>query len=165
MNSMRKYAILKNSTIVDIQILDETNEDLIRGILSSNEQVIDIDELIPVPVIGWVLNGNKLEMPQGYSSREEYEIELAEKKVRFGFKLADICIIRIGARNKILNKNGTQVGTLLNQLLPVKLLLETGALGTARYSCIQLKTIYTEYVDIFDYVINEINVFEKSTSL
>lgn len=162
---MRKYAILKNNIIIDIQSLDETNEELIRNTLSSYEQVIDIEELIPTPVLGWVLNGNKLEIPQGYSSREEYEIELAEKKVIFGKQLADICIIRIGARNKILNKNGTQVGVLLNQLLPVKLLLETGALGTARYSCIQLKIIYTEYGDIFDYVINEINVFEKSTSL
>lgn len=159
---MKKYATINNNvvtSILDLEIEEHLN------VSTQHQLLIDIDDLNPQPVIGWVLNGNKLEIPQGYSSREEYEIELAEKKVNFGMKLSNICVVRIGARNKILNKSGTQVATLLNQLLSIKLLLETGALGTARYSCLQIKTIYTEYADIFDYIINEINIFEKTTSL
>ena len=162
---MRKYAVLKNNVIIDVQLLDETDECTLHEFMKFNEAVIDIEDLVPQPVIGWVLNGNKLEIPSGNSSRELYEYELAQKKTIFGIRLARIAINKIGARNKILNKTGTQVGTLLTQLLSIKLLLETGALGTARYSCSQLKYVYTEYSDIFDYAIDEINVFEQNNSL
>lgn len=159
---MRKYALVNNlivTAIVDIEDQDYPEY------AKFNNLVIDITDMSPQPQVNWLLNGNKLEFPNGTSSREKLEIELAEKKTDFGIKLARNAIDRIGARNKILNKNGAQVAVLLSQLLNVKLLLETGALGTARYSCIQLKSIYTEYSDIFDYVINEINIFEQNYTL
>jgi hypothetical protein len=115
--------------------------------------------------VGFVLNGNKLEYPQSLSSREQFEIELNDKKSRFGTELAKDCVNKIGARNKILNKTGAQVTALLNSLIGVKMLLETGALGTARASCAQLISVYTEYADILQHVINEINVFEQSNGL
>jgi len=159
---MRKYALVNNFVISEIIEIEE--EDY-NNYIKNNNLIIDITDLNPQPQVNWVLNGNKLEFPIGDSNREKLEIELASKKTEFGTTLAKHAINRIGARNKILNKTGTQVTTLLNQLLGVKLLLETGALGTARSSCSQLKLIYTEYSDIFDYVINEINSFEETFGL
>lgn len=159
---MRKYALINNLIVTGVIEIEEYDY---CDYAKSNNLVIDITDLDPQPQVNWVLNGNKLEFPNGESNREKLEIELAEKKTDFGIKLSRIAIDRIGARNKILNKNGSQVSVLLNQLLPVKLLLETGALGTARYSCSQLKTVYIEYEDIFDYVINEVNVFEQTFGL
>lgn len=160
---MRKYALINDSIVTGI--IDVEEDIQLQELSKTNHLVIDITNLDPQPQVNWILNGNKLEFPNGTSNREKLEIELAEKKTDFGIKLARSAIDRIGARNKILNKNGVQVATLLTQLLNVKALLETGALGTARYSCTQLRAVYTEYQDIFDIVISEINLFEATSGL
>lgn len=159
---MRKYALIKDSVVV--QTIDLEDE-LVPALVANSEMVIDITDQLPQPAIGYVLNGNKLEIPQNNSSREQFEIDLNSRKSEFGIKLSKAAVDKIGARNKILNKSGTQVISLLTQLVGVKSLLETGALGTARYSCVQLKVVYTEYSDIFDEVINQINVFETNFGL
>lgn len=159
---MRKYALINDSIVTQLIEIEQSEYPQYS---SNNHMVIDVTDLEPQPQANWILNGNKLEFPNGTSNREILEIQLAGKKADFGIKLARIAIDRIGARNKILNKNGSQVATLLTQLFSVKLLLETGALGTARYSSLQLKAVYTEYSDIFDYVVNEVNNFESAFGL
>lgn len=161
---LKKYAVINNNVVTEIvEIDDETNDFYTYS--SKNQLVIDIDSMSPQPVVNYVLNGNKLELPQGFTDREVYEEHLNDLKSTFGTMLSKKCTNKIGARNKILNKNGAQVTALLNALLGVRFLLEGGALGTARNSCVQLKSTYTEYNDIFDYVINEINIFEQNNSL
>lgn len=159
---VRKYALLNNNVISKII---ECEDSSLQGLSSGNDLTIDITDMQPQPFVGWVLSGNKLEIPQGLSDRETFEEKLNDLKSTFGAALSRKCTNKIGARNKILNKSGEQVVTLLNTLLGVRFLLEGGALGTARYSCSQLKLAYTEYADIFDYVINEINKFEQSNGL
>lgn len=159
---MRKYALIKNSVVVQTVDLEDA---AVSEAVASNEAVIDITDQIPQPVVGYVLNGNKLEIPNGESSREQFEIDLNSRKSKFGFLLARQAVNRVGARNKILNKNGAQVISLLTQLLSIKSLLETGALGTARSLCVQFRESYTEYADIFDEVIEQINVFETNFGL
>lgn len=158
----RKYAFINNNVVTDIQTL-ETDE--LFPHMMSNQSVIDIEDMSPMPTIGYVLSGNTLEIPIGNSVRESFEYDLAIKKMDFGIQLSRICIAKVGARNKILNKDGTQVSAILTSLMPVKLLLETGALGTARSVCSQLKVVYTEYADIFDFAISEVNNFESSSGL
>lgn len=158
----RKYALVNNLVITDIKNLTES-EFLVE--ISRNNMVVDIEDVVPQPQLRWVLNGNRFEIPQGASSREQFEIALAEKKMDFGSSLAKFCVARVGARNKILNKDAQQVTNILNSLMPVKLLMETGALGTARLVCQNLLSVYTEYADIFQHVINEINSFENSHGL
>jgi len=159
---MRKYAVINNNTVTQIVNIEEGE---CSSYSTSNQMLIDIEDMSPLPLIGYVLNGNVLEIPQGRGDREAYEYALAVKKTDFGIKISRIAIDRIGARNKILNKSGTQVTALLMQLLNIKLLLETGALGTARYSCTLLLSSYTEYEDIFNDIIQQINSFEISNGL
>lgn len=159
---MRKYAVINNNTVTEIIEIDE---DQCAGYSTTNQMIVDIQDMSPMPLIGYVLNGNTLEIPQGRGDREAYEYALAVKKTDFGIKIARVAIDKIGARNKILNKSGAQVTALLTQLLNIKLLLETGALGTARYVCIALLSTYTEYEDIFNDVIDQINSFEISNGL
>lgn len=159
---MRKYALLQNNVVVEIRQLEEYE---VQTLGHNYSIVIDIEDELPQPEVGWVLEGNKLISLGSTETQEQFEIELASKKTSFGILLAREAIDKIGARNKILNKTGSQVTTLLNQLVGIKLLLETGALGTARYSCTQLKSIYTEYTDIFDIVISAINNFEQKYGL
>lgn len=158
----RKYAIVKNNVVSSIEILSD--EEIVTR-MKEVEIIIDIEDMSPEPAINWVLNSNRLEIPQNLSSREQFEIDLNDKKSQFGINLSKIAVNKIGARNKILNKNGQQVTALLTSLLGIKALLETGALGTARALCVQLRLGYTEYTDIFDEVISEINKFEQSFGL
>lgn len=159
---MQKYAVINNNKITDIRDLEDEEYSFIA---KDNQLVINIEGVSPQPQINWILNGNTLEYPKSASSVEEYEIQLASKKCEFGTQLSKDVINKMGARNKILNKSGAQVVAILNQLLGVKLLLETGALGTARASCMQLKLVYTEYEDIFNEIINKINSFEVTNTL
>lgn len=159
---MRKYALLQNNVVVEVRQLEEQEVQML-GLNYS--MIIDIEDELPQPSVGWKFEGNKLVPQSSGQTQEQYEIELASKKTSFGISLAREAIDKIGARNKILNKTGSQVTTLLNQLVGVKLLLETGALGTARYSCTQLKAVYTEYTDIFNIVIDSINEFEQKYGL
>jgi len=159
---VRKYAILKNQVITEILSLEEEQ---VADAARNAETIIDIEDMLPLPAIGYILNGNTLQIPQGLSSREEFEIELNNRKSIFGSELARESVNRIGARNKILNKTGAQVTALLTTLLGVKSLMETGALGTARNACNQLKYVYTEYTDIFDLIIQKINAFEATNGL
>jgi hypothetical protein len=159
---MGRYAIVTNGVVTSIEDLeDDTILDRIRQV----EMLIDITDLSPSPAIGWVLTGNTLQIPQGISDREAFEIDLNDRKSTFGAQVSRRAVNKIGARNKILNKNGAQVTALLTALLGIKALLETGALGTARASCVQLQPVYTEYADIFDEVITDINNFEINFGL
>lgn len=159
---MRKYAMLENNLVVEVLELDE---DAYMAESKYHQIIIDVEDLLITPQIGWVLVGNSLVSQEPALSLEEYEIVLADKKTNHGISLAREAINKIGARNKMLNKTGPQVVTLLNQLVGVKMLLETGALSTARYSCTQLKSVYVEYADIFDLVIFSINDFEQEYGL
>lgn len=159
---MGRYALVNNNIVTSVLDIDESDLSRYSAV---NHMIIDVTNIVPEPRIGFVLNGNVLELPQGQSSREQFEIDLAIKKMDFGANLARQAIAKIGARNKILNKTGEQVSALLTQLLSVKLLLETGALGTARGACMQLQAVFTEYADIFADVIVEINTFESSFGL
>lgn len=158
----RKYAGINNSVVTEILSLEDQD---IASFITKHEMVMDVEDFTPSPSIGHVLNGNILQIPQSLSGREEFEIDLNRRKSEFGSELAKDAVNRIGARNKILNKTGAQVTALLTTLLGVKSLMETGALGTARSSCVQLKVIYTEYDDIFDRVITQINWFESKFGL
>lgn len=158
----RKYALIKNSVVFEIVSLEE---EAVSDYVKLCDLLIDIEDITPLPAVGWVLEGNSLQIPQGTSSKEEFEINLNARKSEFGTALVKRAVDKIGARNKILFKTGPEVMTLLTALLGVKALMETGALGTARASCAQLKVVYTEYADVFDFVITEINTFEATFGL
>jgi hypothetical protein len=99
------------------------------------------------------------------SEQEREERVLAKIKREFGLYVSNECIELLGARNKILGLTGTQVSSMLSNLMPVKSLLETGALGTARSYMIQLKAAYPNHADVFDDGIQDINEFEAEYGL
>jgi hypothetical protein len=99
------------------------------------------------------------------SEQEFIERLLAKKKREFGLNLSNLCIESLGARNKVLALTAGQVTSMLTNLAPIRALLETGALGTARSALGQLKMAYTKHTDIFDLVILKINLFEQENGL
>lgn len=158
---MRLYALVNNNVVTSVQSLEDSD---VAKAVSENAQVIDVEDMHPIPEVGWTLVGNKLQ-PFGELSLEELEEALARKKITSGRLFARDSIARVGARNKILAKTSQQITQLLTALSGVRALLETGALGTARDIVTQLKAGYPEYADIFDRLISEINDFESKYGL
>jgi hypothetical protein len=62
---MRKFAIINNFTVTEIKYLDE---DGYRLAASKYELVVDIEDLLVQPDVGWVLQGNHLVPPPGYGT-------------------------------------------------------------------------------------------------
>jgi hypothetical protein len=96
---------------------------------------------------------------------EKSERLLAKKKREYGLYISNEMIELLGARNKILGLTGTQVTSMLSQLAPVRALLETGALGTARGYITQFKAAFPNHADIFQDGIDDINKFEVEHGL
>lgn len=158
---MRKYALLNDNIVVSVENL--TLEQYAEKI-KTHQAIIDIEDMLPEPGVGYVLVGNTLQA-NVQMSQLQFEEALAEKKCKEGKAISDLAVIKLGAINKILNKNGTQVAQILNSMFSVKLLLETGALGTARAIISQLIAVYPEYNEIFAECITKINDFEAKYGL
>jgi hypothetical protein len=99
------------------------------------------------------------------SEIERDERILAKKKREHGLYISNECIELLGARNKILQLTSSQITSMLTSLAPIRALLETGALGTARTYLIQLKMAYPQHADIFQDGINDITEFEAEYGL
>jgi hypothetical protein len=64
----------------------------------------------------------------------------------------------VGTINLTLSSQGqvVNVSTLLTNLMTVKMLLETGALKTARSLCMFYKPQFTTYSNVFQHAIDEV---------
>ena len=158
---MRKYALLRENVVIAVELL--TDEQCVEK-SKEYQLVIDVQDMLVTPVAGYILSGNTL-IPTTQATQVEMEEDLAAKKCLEGSKISNTAIIRLGALNKIMNKTGTQVSQVLNNMLSVKMLLETGALGTARSIMSQLISVYPEYNEILTEAINKINDFESKYGL
>lgn len=161
MNNMRKHAILDNNVVVEVKSIDEQEY---SELILKHQLLVDIEDMFPQPEIGWLLEGSTL-IPMEELTEEQREIQSAGKKRVEGLRISNKCIDLIGARNKILVKNTQQIVAVLTALSPIRALLETGALGTARASIMQVSASYTDYTDIFESAIDEINEFEAKYGL
>lgn len=151
---MRRYALLKNNTVFAVLTLSD------EEIAAVTDLVFDV-ETSPEVEVGWILVGNKL---QKKSSIQEASAEQQAQQTHqrmFGQELSPFVVDKIGTRNIQLSSAGVvlDVVTLAVQMQSVKLLIETGALKTARGLCVALQGAFPLHKDIFDYVITEISSF------
>lgn len=154
----RKHAFLINNVVVDARSISEQE---FAVLISQYDALIDIEDIIPEPQIGWLLQGNRLTLPQTAMSVEEEEAYQQTAQRKFGEKLTPKLVDLIGQRNFKLSREGTpaNVSSLANSMASIKLLLETGALKTARTICNSLKSGFPLHADILDYAISEITNF------
>jgi hypothetical protein len=130
----RKFAVINNNIVTSIMDLDD---DSINDIIKQNDMVIDVEDELVTPVVGWVLYGNKIISTNSISMEEIVRGKIKNARL-FGAALISEAADRIGALNIISGKTEAQVSEVINILLPIRILLESGALNTART---QLNTI------------------------
>lgn len=79
----------------------------------------------------------------------------------FGEEISPLLIDKMGARNLDLIAKGISVNitSLASDNSSVKLLIETGALGTATSIMGNLKIKYPDHADLYEWALTEINAF------
>lgn len=154
----RKYATISDNIIISIDTLEE--------VVASNkakevQMLIDIEDMIPQPQIGWILNGNTLEANIASMSADEFDAYQQTTQRLFGLSLLPKAVDKIGARNLKLDREGTpaDVATLASQMASIKILMESGALKTVRMICTAIQPAHPNHADILQEVVVEISKF------
>lgn len=155
---MRKYAILKD--LVVNQLVNLSDEEVAD--MSTRASLIDVEDMLPQPEVGWVLEGNKLIISSSSNlTPDECDARQQNTQRLFGEKLLKLAIDKLGARNLKLARENTpaDVAALAGQMASIKVLLEGGALKTVRSICNAIKGNFPLHSDILQFVIDEITNF------
>lgn len=154
---IRKFAGIKNNQVV---ALIDIPEEEYRQSSGNYELLVDVQDAVPMPEVGWFLVGNQIIKinPDG-KSQEDLEREKNKWKREFGTALSGEMMDRLGARNVILKKSGAFVTGMLINLGPISSLLNSGAIQTAYAATQSARAAYTEYQDILDLALDRMDSF------
>lgn len=147
------HAFLKNNTIL---LIDSISEEEYHLHIREWDSIIKIQDMVPLPKVGWILQGNKLVPVDALFQQTQQQV--------FGASLALELVNKMGARNLILSSQGSSVNvsSLLANVGTIRSLIETGALKTARTAMQSLLPLYPDYSDIFNFGIMQISQFLSS---
>lgn len=154
---MTNYALLKDNVVT--AVLELTDEEVVEH--SRNCMIIDLTDYSLSPAVGWLLEGNRVVPPPAIITGSQADSFQQNQQRLFGEKLANKATDWFGARNLKLGREGTpvDVAALSGALLNAKLLLQGGALKTARTVCGMVKGSFPNHTDIFDLIIADITAF------
>jgi hypothetical protein len=145
-----------------VEVVDVENEEHYHKLTAKYPVVISIEGLAPEPQVGWVLNGLVLE-PASIENLSPAALDNFQQTAQrqFGQKLLPDLIDRMGARNLQLTRDlgNIDVASIAGQMASIKLLLETGALKTARSICVAILPLFPQHEDILEYGANKITEF------
>lgn len=155
---MSKHAIVNNNLVTEVRDISDSEY---AELSKSNQLLIDIENAIPEPAVGWILVGNKLQMAGSSLTLDQLDAFQQSAQRKYGLLLLPVLVDKMGARNFKLSREGTpvDVAALATQMASIKLLLETGALKTVRNICNALKPAFPAHADILQYAIDEITNF------
>jgi hypothetical protein len=128
---MRKYAILDNNTVTEV--LDLT-EDGYAHEASYHQLIIDIEDLIVQPQVGWILNGNHLTPPP------EQAIDMKAfimSKIKFYQEQAPELLRDLYATNTLLGITTATSDQMFTDFQDVLIRIREGAWPTALYKLAQ----------------------------
>lgn len=152
------YAVVKESTVSELK--DMTEEEY-QELAKTCQAIVSVDGVFPQPEVGWLLSGNQLLPPGEPLHNDELDSFQQRQQRIFGEHVANLATDLFGARNLKLGREGNpvNVAALASALMNAKLLLQAGALKTARYVCIVSRPSFPLHTDIFDIIVAEINNF------
>lgn len=127
MNNMRKYAFLRDNVVVKVDTISE--EQYISDALSY-QLIVDIEDLLVQPQIGWVLNGNSL-IPGVGQTASVHDMIVA--KLTSYQKIAPELLKDLYANNTLMGITAAQSDAMFDEYHDVILRLAQGAFPTAIY--------------------------------
>lgn len=156
---MRKYALVKDNVVVSVETLDESQY---RDRARDYQLIIDIEDMVFEPQVGWILEGNQLKNFSIDLSNEQLEDMRMRARFKIGNKICNEAVIMISGRNRTLGKNSTEVNQIITIFTPIEMAMRKCALPTALGGISQMRSGFPEYHDIFDYVIAELSNYLNS---
>lgn len=156
---MRKHAIINNNIVTAFAYID--NEDEYRDYASKNQLVIDIEDDATNIELGYILQGNAIVPSNTVPPVETTDLYQQITQRLFGQKILPDLIDQVGARNLRLAREQAvvDVAALGLQMNTIQILLNGGALKTARGLCSMIKPMFPHHSDILDLAINKITEF------
>jgi len=125
---MRKYAILENNVVTSIQQLSEAEA---VSVMMASQMVVDVEDLIITPELGWVLQGNSLVPGQGQQvSMQQY----VANRIAHYQSVAPKILIDLYVENTLLGITSEQSFNMFNEYADVLLAIREGAFPTAIYA-------------------------------
>lgn len=124
---MRKYAILDNNTVTEILDLDDEG---CRREATYHSVVVDIQDFIVQPQLGWILNGNQLIPPPSQAVNLK---ELVKARIKLYQDSAPELLRDFYATNTLLGLTVQQSDQLFADYQDVLVRLREGAWPTAIY--------------------------------
>lgn len=122
---MRKYAFLAENVVTKIESLGDDNLDF-----SSYQLVLDIEDLIVQPQVGWILNGNHLVPPPSEQANIK---EIIKATIKHYQSVAPELLRDMYATNTLLGITAAQSDNVFREYADVLLMLTQGAFPTAIY--------------------------------
>lgn len=124
---MRKYAILDNNIVTEISDLDDA---MYLHEASYHQMLIDIEDLIIPPQIGWELSGNKLVPPANQVITLKTMIEA---KIKYFQDSAPALLRDLYSTNTLLGLTTAQSDQMFDDYMDVLMRIREGAWPTAVY--------------------------------
>lgn len=125
---MRKYAILSNMAVISIV---ELSDDQVLQAMQDNEMVIDVQDLVTTPQVGWVLNGNNLVPGPG----QQFDMhQYVSNRIKHYQSVAPKILVDMYAQNTLLGITNAQSHEMFNEYLDVLMAIREGAFPTAIYA-------------------------------
>lgn len=124
---MRKHAILDDNVVVKIMNLDE--ETYVKE-ASYHQLIIDIEDLVVPPQLGWVLVGNQLAPPPGQSVAIK---DLVKARIKYYQESAPELLRDLYAQNTLLGITVQQSDQMFQDYQDVLIRIREGAWPTAVY--------------------------------
>lgn len=125
---MRKYAILEDNTVISVQDLGE-NE--VQNVISSSQLIVDVEDLIITPEIGWILQGNSIVPGQGQQiTMQQY----VASRILYYQSVAPKILVDLYVENTLLGITSEQSYNMFNEYTDVLLAIREGAFPTAIYA-------------------------------
>jgi hypothetical protein len=136
-----------------VQLVEDIDSEEYANHIPHWDSIIDVSALINEPKIGWIVFNNVL---VAVSPEEQQKVQQI-----YGANLALELVNKVGTINLTMASQGetVNVASLLSSLASIKMLLETGALKTARGLCTYYKPQYPAYSNVFHFAEVEITNF------
>lgn len=124
---MRKHAFLKENIVVKVEsITDEQYAEQIR----EYQNIIDVEDMLVTPTIGYVLSGSMLIPPSGQATSLK---EIIKVKISNYQKIAPELLTELYAENTLSGLTTAQSDSMFESYGDVILRLKEGAFPTALY--------------------------------
>jgi len=127
MSDIRKYAVLDENTVIEILDLDEA------GYIheaSYHQMLVDIQDLVITPQVGWTLAGNQLVPPADYVITLKM---LIKARIKYFQDSAPELLRDLYAENTLLGLSTAQSDQMFSDYSDVLLRIREGAWPTAVY--------------------------------